>query len=81
MENTKTLNDIFEGLDPYYAHLFTDKIVAFTKHHVQSALKAASEKGEIKGGGFRSDSRHLPSDPARVCTSSILNAYPLTNIK
>lgn len=65
MKNIKTLDEIFEDLDPYYAHLFTDNIIEFTQYHVSQALEAASEVLEC-----------YPSE-----REQILSAYPLTNIK
>lgn len=50
----------------------------FAKLHVEAALKAASENAEIRteeiGGGLNIEWKVIDKD-------SILNAYPLTNIK
>ncbi len=54
----------------------------FAKLHVQAALEAADYKAQVTvvdydDGGFNS----APEPIYGVCNDSILNAYPLTNIK
>ncbi len=50
-------------------------MVAFAKLHVEAALKAASENAHITFYAERA------RDPWQVNEKSILNAYPLINIK
>jgi len=53
--------------------------IEFAKLHVKSALKAASEKGEAV---VRTNSQWTSSKvTASVNKESILNSYPLKNIK
>lgn len=55
-------------------------MVEFAKLHVTAALKQASDQATAIGGGYQSDSRHLPSNKTTVNKESILNSYPLENI-
>ena len=62
----------------YYEYLvekdsFKEALIEFAKLHVQAALKEASKKAQVYAdeGGY---SEFVDED-------SILNAYPLTNIK
>ena len=48
-------------------------LIEFAKLHVQAALEAASENAETKPVIFTNDEE--------IDRDSILNAYPLTNIK
>ena len=50
------------------------KAIEFAKLHVKEALKAASEKAEIDPRSYTHNDYELNKD-------SILNAYPLDNIK
>jgi hypothetical protein len=52
-----------------------DVLIEFAKLHVEAALKQASEKADVifEGAGHSAD--------AYVDKKSILNSYPLTNIK
>lgn len=55
----------------------TEAMVEFAKMHVEAALKTASEKIEFDIGEYISDGhweREIDKD-------SILNSYPLSNIK
>jgi hypothetical protein len=53
-------------------------MIEFAKLHVEAALKAASVSAEIENCGNPYD----PSDDSKcVSETSILNAYPLDNIK
>jgi hypothetical protein len=53
-------------------------MIDFAKLHVEAALKAASVSAEIENCGNPYD----PSDDSKcVSETSILNAYPLDNIK
>jgi hypothetical protein len=51
--------------------------IEFTKLHVQAALKAAAENAETWGPTHDGDGRHING----IDKESIINAYPLTNIK
>ena len=51
-----------------------EKLIIFAKLHVEAALKEASEKATIKYD-------HFDDMAAYINESSILNSYPLTNIK
>jgi len=53
----------------------------FAKLHVQEALKQVSEKGQANNGGTYHNGEHLVSLSASIDKKSILNAYPLENIK
>ena len=50
----------------------TDRLIEFAKLHVEAALKEASEKAEWKGYTLAA---------VEICNYSILDAYPLENIK
>jgi hypothetical protein len=56
-----------------------EKLIIFARLHVESALKAASEKGEafVRTNGEWTSSKVT----AGVNKESILNSYPLENIK
>jgi hypothetical protein len=57
-------------------------MIEFAKLHVEAALKEASEKVKIEGGGtFKTNEGYLQSVPTIVNKDSILNAYSLKNIK
>ena len=57
---------------------FAIKLREFAKLHVEAALRAASVSAEIENCGNPYD----PSDDSKcVSETSILNAYPLDNIK
>ena len=49
-----------------------EALIEFAKLHVKAALKEASEKAEWKGHTLAS---------VEICDYSILDAYPLENIK
>ena len=71
----KKLDDIFEGMGDntgYYASLFADNILKFTKYHVQAALKAAN-KVVINNDDIQND--------VEMGVYDMKQAYPLTNIK
>jgi hypothetical protein len=56
-----------------------DKItIEFAKLHVEAALKAASEKGY---GLYENEGEWRGVSKSKINKKSILNAYPLTNIK
>lgn len=71
----EAIGNIFNNY-PQVVEPIKRSLIAFAKMHVNAALKAASEKATI-----------IESDPMfgdiEVCVNkdSILNAYPLTNIK
>jgi hypothetical protein len=56
-----------------------DALIEFAKLHVESALKAASEQAEAEEGAIVDLGFEIIS--ASVDKDSILNSYPLTNIK
>lgn len=55
--------------------LTTTAMIEFAKLHVEAALKAASEDAE----GVDEDGYYVPN--SSIDKQSILQAYPLTNIK
>jgi len=78
--------DFLSGDDVNYA------MVEFAKLHVQAALKAAAEEakvckdmGELENGNVSFEITECYYDendyPIYVDKDSVLNAYPLTNIK
>jgi hypothetical protein len=61
---------------------YDDVMIEFTKFHVEAALKAANENAEVtvvdyNDAGFN----NTPDLIYGVDSDSILNAYPLNNIK
>lgn len=58
-------------------------MIEFTKLHVEAALKAASENADADFTYLGDDLREIGAEyiEVYVITSSILNAYPLSNIK
>lgn len=54
-------------------------MIEFAKLHVEAALKEASEKSRIKANTQQGNSMFI--DDFEVNKESILNAYPLNNIK
>ena len=61
----------------YVTYSLDEKLITFAKLHVQEALKEASEKAEMNLVG----ETDAGSEYDGVDKESILNAYPLTNIK
>ncbi len=57
-----------------------NKIIEFTKLHVEAALKTASENATHKGCDCRMTSCSF-NDCHDIDKDSILNSYPLNNIK
>jgi len=57
---------------------FKEAMIEFTKLHLEAALKAASVSAEIENCGNPYDTS---DDSKCVSEKSILNAYPLDNIK
>jgi hypothetical protein len=83
MENNVTAKDFLQQVREKYAEgagnknknsdqLEYDRLIEFAKLHVQRALKAASDNAEWKG--------HILA-AVEVDKDSILDAYPLENIK
>jgi hypothetical protein len=81
MEKIPTAKELIET-DYYHLHLDTDSIclgsietamIEFAKLHVEAALKEASERYEY-------DEIHISDNP-EFLKDSILNSYPLENIK
>lgn len=56
----------------YVTYSLDEKLITFAKMHVEEALKQASEKATTDGYG---------DGYAGIDEESILNAYPLENIK
>ena len=78
MSNTKipTAEEFLENYDdlrPDETYRVLHIMQEFAKLHVQAALEAAAKNAEIEHGYHSGD--------AFIASSSILNAYPLTNIK
>ena len=57
--------------EPLHQDVVIEAMIEFTKYHVELALKVASEKANLTDNG------RFPF----VDKESILNAYPLENIK
>lgn len=66
-----SLNDEIDNLSKQSKDIINTKLVAFTKLHVEAALKAAAENAILTEADEGSE---------EVDEDSILNAYPLTNI-
>jgi len=85
LNNTQEGNSIWGDLlkdkgDVFYAEDVKIAMIEFAKLHVQAALEAASEKADLKdyeeyqyGGGYITKQE--------IDKDSILNSYPLENIK
>ena len=58
----------------------TEAIIDFTKLHVEAALKAASDKALMEED-WRWDGENENHVYTGIDKDSIINAYPLTNIK
>ena len=84
----KTIEDYNKNVSQVYAFqfsrleekLFSNMMIEFAKMHVTEALKQASEKAEL------SDDSNCYAEAGycsktRPCNQSILNAYPLDQIK
>jgi len=78
--NSKILdsNPVWEGRDPT-----VEGLIKFAQYHVQQALEAAAQKAKIinvyKGRDWGFTGAEISESV--VDKDSILNAYPLTNIK
>ena len=79
------LSYAFGGLGMYYVR---EAMIEFAKMHVQEALKQASEKGFIEYIDLNTDETFDYTDViadddvgVNINKDSILNAYPLENIK
>jgi hypothetical protein len=71
MSNIPTAEEFLRG-KPFSIESIYNNMIEFAKLHVEAALKEASENAESYViGGLTSE----------VDKDSILNAYPLTNIK
>ena len=67
-----------EFMNLYHGSTNKHALIEFAKLHVEQALKEASWKAEIESCGNPYD----PSDSSKcVNVNSILNSYPLENIK
>ena len=72
-EEFLTISDEFEVLETRkQEEVVTKTMIEFAKLHVEAALKEASEKAEWKGYTLAA---------VEICNYSILDAYPLENIK
>jgi hypothetical protein len=78
MEKILTAKELFDKmLEDNDECTSTEMMIEFAKLHVEAALKAASEKAESIEGwntGFSGSASSVDKD-------SILNSYPLENIK
>ena len=74
MITAEELLDNIEIWDGVFVHSKNAKqaMIEFAKLHVEAALKEASEKAEWKGYTLAA---------VEICNYSILDAYPLENIK
>jgi len=72
------IRDIFT--DEFSKSILAEKFIEFAKLHAKAALKAASEKAITDDvGSVNGDGEWMPYDI--VNKESILNSYPLENIK
>lgn len=62
----------------YVTYSLDEKLITFAKLHVEAALKEASKKAKVKI--IQGDFGVFDTRPS-VKKNSILNAYPLENIK
>ena len=69
-----------DGEGDFFEDVETKDLIEFAKLHVEAALKAASEKAEIKDDGNINRNGDW-SEYFVIDKDSILNAYPLENIK
>lgn len=79
MENIKSAKAFFEkemSGEPLTQETVIEHLKLFAKYHVEQALKAAADKAEINYLGGNSDINDFLIDK-----ESILNSYPLDNIK
>lgn len=77
--NIPTAEEFILKKNPLNSHKIKfqkERLIEFAKLHVEAALKAASEKAETK----IDENWSSPGD-FEIDESSILNAYPLENIK
>jgi hypothetical protein len=59
-----------------------ERMIEFAKLHVEAAIEAICNKGQVRGGGvYKTNEGFLSSNPMYIDKSSIQEAYPLTNIK
>ena len=73
-----TAEEFLQNSDKTTFNAIENTMVEFAKLHVEAALKSASCSAEIESCGNPYD----PSDDSKcVSEKSILNAYPLDNIK
>jgi len=78
-----SVDDEYDNLSPNCKQEIVYKAIVLIKLHVQAALKAASENA-VAGQDFVDmvgEFGDIPFYEPYVVKESILNAYPLTNIK
>ena len=83
-EFLKNFNEKEGNIDKLYYDSYVKKsMIEFAKLHVEAALKAASEKVKcgLEYSHHEGEFEDIPVYEATVDEKSILNAYPLTNIK
>jgi len=75
MEKLPTAKDFLKNKLTYceYKDVVYKEMIEFAKLHVEAALKAAAENADTR--------LIIYTDDEEIDKSSILNAYPLTNIK
>ena len=80
LKNLDNMITASEFLDKGNFNNTTDMMIEFAKLHVEAALKEASENFKMK---IKDDVHelHMNDDWMEVDKNSILNAYPLENIK
>lgn len=66
----------FDSIDEFDFESNRRNLIEFARIHVEAALKEASEKAELEYSHTE-----YGDDIMKVDKESILNAYPLTNIK
>ena len=72
-----TIDNILNRIDTELLEMEKEQMIEFAKLHVEAALKAASEEAQAIEGwntGFSGSAASVDKD-------SILNSYPLKNIK
>ena len=84
METIPTADDVYHSIKGEYPDHNSEKaMVEFAKLHVAAALKEASEKATtiIDNNSYCGNTGSEYDPEIIVDKNSILNAYPLTNIK
>ena len=83
LEKQGTVKDQYSGLETYLSSNVEKAMIEFAQYHVQEALKSASEKSRIiddPNSYTGNTGSEYPPDQI-IDRESILNSYPLENIK